>query len=132
VSHVTIVGSIGEVELRTTAAGKPMARFSIREVGRKQDGQDQRPAFFWDAVAFDVIAEKIAAHTNKGDRVIVAGSTDPQEWTDKASGEKRRKNGLVVSDLGLEVRFMEGSGSGSAGSPSSAPSTPPTPSDVPF
>lgn len=125
----TIIGTIGDVELRNTSSGDSMATFSIRESGRK-DKEGNRPAFFWDCVAFGQLAENILALTEKGQRVIAHGRTDPQEW--EKDGKTYRKVALVVNDLGLEVRFGLESGSGTAPQRREAASSPAVDEDVPF
>ena len=82
------IGRVGsELELRTSNAGKPWARFSVA-VGREDETQ-------WISVAvFGETAERLCQALHKGDRVYVEGTLRLSEWTGR-DGEKR--TGLSVA-----------------------------------
>lgn len=129
-SSITVSGSVSDVQTRTVGDGRTMATFSVREAGRK-DRDGNRPAHFWDCVAFGDLAENLAALLQKGDRVIVSGRTDPQEW--ESDGGTRRKAGIVVDDAGWEFRFGAPERLGIGGGGGGAVASPPKPDDdVPF
>jgi single-strand DNA-binding protein len=82
------IGRVGQdPELKTSAAGKPWARFSVA-VGREDETQ-------WVSVAvFGEAAQRLCQALHKGDRLYVEGTLRLSEWTGR-DGEKR--TGLSVA-----------------------------------
>jgi len=86
--EAAFIGRLGQdPELKTSAAGKPWARFSVA-VGQGEEAQ-------WVSVAvFGEAAERLCAALHKGDKLYVEGTLRLSEWTGKG-GEKR--TGLSVA-----------------------------------
>lgn len=131
---IGIVGTIGDVTTREVSGRngpQTMASFSVRESGRKPKDGGNRPAFFWDCVAFGQLADQIAKKFTKGTRVVLLGRTEPQEW--EKDGQTRRKPGITVEELGECCRFDDDSSGPRPSSGGSSAAKPPPPSDdVPF
>src|SRR5262245_60349540 len=93
-TQVTLRGRLtGDPEMRFTANGKPVARFSVvtsRRFKNERSGEwEDRDTTFWDCVAFGQLAENVAESLEKGTAVIVTGSAASEEWEGK-DGQKRR------------------------------------------
>jgi single-strand DNA-binding protein len=71
-------------------------------------------------VAWRQTAENAADVLEKGIGVIVTGRLEQRSWEDKETGQKRSKVELVVDDIGVSARSIQGvtrresSGDGSA------------------
>jgi single-strand DNA-binding protein len=81
-----------EPELKTSAAGKPWAAFNAA-VGSGDDVQWVRVAVFGD------LAEGLAGHVLKGDRLYCEGRLKLNEWTDR---EGKSRTGLSVAAWKIE------------------------------
>lgn len=92
-------GTLGaDPELKTSKGGNPFAIFNVAvTVGHADDGKDVTQ--WLRAACFGRVAEEIAAHTAKGDRVYIEGSLTLNTWT-TAAGEQR--SGLNVSAWKVE------------------------------
>jgi single-strand DNA-binding protein len=90
---VTLTGRLtADPELRFSASGAPVARFTVvtsRRVKDKQTGEwSDAETSFWDCVAFGQLAENVAESLAKGTAVIVTGRAAQEEWETKV-GQKR-------------------------------------------
>jgi single-strand DNA-binding protein len=103
VIHVTVDGNAGsKPELRDTKSGKAMTRFSVASTTKPKDGESKTS---WVTVlAFDQLAQQLAENVNKGDRVLVTGRLEVEEYTDK-DGNKRTAVTLLADDAGLSLRW---------------------------
>ncbi|HTF12215.1 MAG TPA: single-stranded DNA-binding protein [Asanoa sp.] len=105
---ITITGRLaGDPELRFSASGIAMCIFTVvTSSRRKQDDGTfaDVDTTFWDCVCWRVLAENLAECV-KGDRVIVAGKAVQDEWTDKETGQKRRKVKVKADDVGVSLLF---------------------------
>lgn len=105
---VTAVGNLtGEVELRWTQQGLPVASFSIAINKRVRNGdqwEDGEPSFLRCSVWRDQ-AEHVAESLQKGDSVIVQGSMEERKWDDKETGQKRSSWECTVDNMGPALRF---------------------------
>lgn len=108
--NLTIVGNLtADPELRYTAAGVPVARFTVAHTPRKLDratGQwsDGDPTYL-DCTAWRHLAEHLAESLARGARVIVVGTLGTERWDDKATGEKRSRMVLAVEAAGPELTY---------------------------
>ena len=106
---VTLTGRLTkDPELRYSAAGKPVTRFSVvtsRRVKDQQTGDwSDADTSFWDCVAFGQLAENVAESLEKGTAVIVTGRAAQEEWTTK-EGEKRRSMKVVADEVAPSLRW---------------------------
>lgn len=90
-NHIDLMGRLTrDPELRTTAAGTPVASFTLA-VDRRYTPKDggERTADFIDCVAWRQTGEFISKYFRKGQMLAVSGSLQIRDWTDK-EGNKRR------------------------------------------
>ena len=105
-SFVTVVGNVGDVQLKFTPNGKAVCEVSVAENHNRkneQTGQWETESTTWRRVSFwENQAEAIANEIQKGDRVIVTGDEKLREYerndgTKGASLEMRGRHiGKVV------------------------------------
>jgi len=104
-SNTTVV--IGNLtrdpEIRYTPQGKAVVTLTIADTPRNFDrasGQWSDGVTDWvKAVAWENLAENIAASLKKGDKVIAIGVYKAEKYEDKTSGEEKSSRKLVVSEL---------------------------------
>ena len=76
-SFVTVVGNVGDVQLKFTPNGKAVCEVSVAENHNRkneQTGQWETESTTWRRVSFwENHAEAVAEQVQKGDRVIVTG-----------------------------------------------------------
>ena len=72
-------------ELRYGKSGTPWVTFTVAET-RGRD--DNKKTTFWECKAFGDMAEHVAEFS-KGQRLIVDGSAETEQWEDKDTGKKR-------------------------------------------
>jgi single-strand DNA-binding protein len=98
-NSVIIVGNVTrDPELKYTPKGMAIARIGLA-INRKfagEDGQQREEVTFVDVDAFGKQAETIGQHVRKGSSLLVDGRLKLDEWTDKQSGQKRTKLGVVL------------------------------------
>lgn len=115
---ITIAGNLTvDPELRE-ANGKPWVKIKVavnpREYDREsKDWKDGEPVF-WDATAWNELAEHIAHSLSKGQRVVLHGTIKSRSWTDKDSGTKRTAQSIQIEDIGPSLLFMNATPSKSA------------------
>lgn len=106
-NRVELSGNLGaDPDVRYTQTGKPVANLRVAS-NRKWKGQDRQPqqSTTWVTVkCWDWVAE-LAAGLKKGDRVMVIGSLEVEEWT-PPGGEKRTQLVLRATDV-FKLAFIE-------------------------
>jgi single-strand DNA-binding protein len=99
---------VADPELRFSAKGSPVARFTVvtsRRVKDQQSGEwSDADTSFWDCVAFGQLAENIAESVGKGTSVLVAGRAAQRTWETK-EGEKRRSVEVTADEVAPSLRF---------------------------
>ena len=108
-AFLTVIGNVGDVQLKFTPNGKAVCEVSVAENhNRKNDqtGQWETESTTWRRVSFwENQAEAVAEQVQKGDRVIVSGDEKLREYERKdgskgASLEMRGRHiGKVVTPL---------------------------------
>ena len=106
---VTLTGRLTkDPELRFSASGSPVARFSVvtsRRVRDKTSGEwSDADTSFWDCVAFGQLAENVAESLEKGTAVIVTGRAAQEEWETK-DGQKRRSVKVTAEEVAPSLRW---------------------------
>lgn len=85
-------------ELTETSGGTKVCRFTIA-VNRSYAGADgERQADFIPCVAWRGLAENVAKHVRKGNKVAVSGELHTRTYDD-AQGHKRNAFEIVASDV---------------------------------
>lgn len=98
-----LTGTLGrDPELIETRGGKKICKFPVAfNTGKREDN---KPTGWFNCVAFKGLAEKIAREYRKGDQIKIAkASPDPQEWTDRITGAKRRRVDWFVWEVAETV-----------------------------
>jgi single-strand DNA-binding protein len=110
-SPTTLVGNLtADPQLTFTAGGAAKLVFSIavNHVWRDAEGEQQKKTSFFDCVVWRETAEKAADVLEKGIGAVVTGRLEQRSWDDKETGQKRSKVELVVDEVGVSVRSIEG------------------------
>ena len=108
---MTFEGTLGsDPELKFSTAGKAWAKFNVAVGSRKKDGDAWKdgPTTWITVKVFGQVAENAAESFQKGDRVIVSGKFETEEWTTQ-SGEERKTLVVIPDLLGPSVRFKPAS-----------------------
>ena len=97
-NHITIMGRLTrDPELRRTGSGKAVTSFTVavdRDFGGS--GQEKKTDFF-DCVAWQQTAEFVAKYFQKGKMIVVSGSLQIRDWTDK-NGNKRKSAEVIANN----------------------------------
>ncbi|WP_433574860.1 single-stranded DNA-binding protein [Nocardia brasiliensis] len=106
---ITVSGNlVAAPELRFTAAGTPVANFTVASTPRYFDRQSNDwkdgEALFMRCNAWRVLAENLAQSLARGSRVIVTGRLKQRNYETR-DGEKRSIVELDVDDVGPSMMF---------------------------
>lgn len=110
-SPTTLTGNLtADPNLSYTGNGTAKLTFSVavNHVWRDADGEQQKKVSYFDCVAWRQTAENAADVLEKGVGVIVTGRLEQRSWEDKETGQKRSKIELVVDDIGVSTRSING------------------------
>jgi single-strand DNA-binding protein len=101
-----LIGRLGQdPELRYTADGQAVAKFSLATDRRVKPGSD--PVTDWHSVVcWQRLAEIAGEYLSKGRLVFVAGRLNYRVWEDK-EGQKHRSTEIVATELILLDRRPE-------------------------
>jgi single stranded DNA-binding protein len=107
---VTKVGNIGKVEddgtiaLRITPGGKSVCNFDIAvNTGKDEDKRTE----WYRITCWDSLADNVVACLTTGNRVIVWGVPDIDEYTDK-DGNTRKQKKINAWSVGIDLNFQQG------------------------
>jgi single-strand DNA-binding protein len=118
VNKVILLGNVGkDPEIRATASGMTVANFSIATTDRikGQDGQFTDKTEWHNLVAFQRTAEIVRDYVKKGNKLYIEGRLQTSSWDDKATGQKKYRTEIIVSDLSLLSGRGEGGGESGGG-----------------
>ena len=118
VNKVILLGNVGkDPEMRATAGGMTVANFAIATSERikGQDGNYTEKTEWHNLVAFQRTAEIVRDYVKKGNKLYVEGRLQTSSWDDKASGQKKYRTEIIVSDLSLLSGRGEGGDGASSG-----------------
>ena len=106
---VNLTGRLtADPEMRYSAKGQPVARFTVVTSRRVRDAQSgewsDADTSFWDCVAFGQLAENIGESLTRGTAVIVTGRAAQEEWETK-DGQKRRSIKVTADEVAASLRF---------------------------
>ena len=98
-NRVILSGNLArDVEVKNTSSGKTYARTSIAVNRRTKKADGTYDADFFDLAAWDKTAEIMGKYLKKGDRVIVEGRIENDNYKDK-SGAMKYGNKIVVDNV---------------------------------
>lgn len=98
--EATVTGNVGRLpEARVTNSGKQMAKFSVAST-EKKDG----PTTWIEVVCFDEQADIVVAELAVGDRVVVSGNMQLEQFT-KKDGTPGHSLRLMANEVGKSLRW---------------------------
>jgi len=99
---------VAEPEMRFSAKGQPVAKFTVVTSRRVRDNQtgewSDTDTSFWGCVAFGQLAENLAESLGRGIAVLVTGRAAQEEWETK-DGQKRRSIKVTADEVAPSLRF---------------------------
>jgi single-strand DNA-binding protein len=130
---ITVVGNVTrDPELRFTAGGAAVARFSVawnHRTQNRQTNETEEQVSYFDITCWRQLAENVADSITKGTRVVVYGRLEQRSW-EAAPGERRSKVEIIADDVAPSLKFatatltkndMRGGGGGGGGGDSGGP-----------
>ena len=138
---ITVVGNLTrDPELRYTQSGKATVTVGIAVNRRYQvNGEWQEATTYMNVVAWDQLAENVAASLTKGTRVLVTGRLDVREYEAREGG-KRTSVDIAAEEIGPTLRWAtvsvertppRGGGEGGGSAPRQAPRSSGAPASAP-
>jgi single-strand DNA-binding protein len=102
--------AVADPELRFAASGTAVARIRTASNSRKQDppnsGNWVDDKVCWlDVTCFKSLAENVAESVVKGDKLVVTGRLQTDEWNDSQSGEKRSRTAMIADTVSVSLQF---------------------------
>ena len=128
-SFVTVIGNVGDVQLKFTPNGKAVCEVSVAENHNRkneQTGQWETESTTWRRVSFwENQAEAVANEIQKGDRVIVAGDEKLREYErkDGSKGASLEMRGRHIGKVVMPLQNQQQQG-GNWQQPASNPQAP--------
>ena len=113
INKVILIGNLGaDPELKYTAAGTPMCKFTVAttEVYNDRDGNKQERTEWHKIVTWAKLAEICGQYLSKGKQVYIEGSIRYRSW-DKDDGTK----GYMTEINARDIQFLSGGGGGGGG-----------------
>jgi len=111
-SFIQVAGNISEVELKYTAGGDALAKFSLWETRKKGE---EKINTYYNVIVFGAMAENLCASNLKGKRLVVTGRLESNDWVDK-DGNKKPSMQLIADEIALSMRW-DAIGGGSVNQP---------------
>lgn len=106
--NLAVVGNLtADPELRYTAAGVPVATFTVASNERYKDGAGQwqdGPTSFVRVNAWRDLAEHVSESLSKGDRAVVTGTLRQRDY-EAQDGTKRTVWEVAASEVGAALRY---------------------------
>lgn len=97
-NKVIIMGNISnEIECRQTANGTSVCSFNVAVNRYSKDPREAKTDFFT-VVAWQAKAEFVAKYFKKGQAILVCGSLENREWSDK-NGNKRISTEIKAEEI---------------------------------
>jgi single-strand DNA-binding protein len=108
-ANITLVGNlIDNPNLKVTPTGAYVCSFRVASTARRFDRAEDRwidnPPLFIDVICWRRLAEHVAASLGKGDRALVAGRLQQNEFQ-TLQGERRRRYEIYAEAVGLELTW---------------------------
>ena len=115
-TFVTVIGNVGDVQLKFTPNGKAVCEVSVAENHNRkneQTGQWETESTTWRRVSFwENQAEAVANEIQKGDRVIVSGDEKLREYErkDGSKGASLEMRGRHIGKVVMPLQNQQQSG----------------------
>lgn len=90
-----------EVKLEISQSGVKYMRLNVvYNKNIKINDEWQQKSHFFPCSAFGYVAEKIANHFKKGDRILINGALEQNTWTDR-DGNVQSKLAIMISEVDI-------------------------------
>ena len=101
-NSITVVGNVGRQPegLKYTGAGLAVLKFSLADTRGKDDN---KKTSWYDIVCFGDMAESVVENIGKGDRIIVAGRLQVEDY-EKKDGTKGKRVEIIADDVARSIR----------------------------
>jgi len=118
-----------DVEMRFTPSETAVGAFGIalNERWTDSNGEKKEKVVFVDVTAFGKQAELLGQYFKKGSPLLMTGKLRLDEWTDKQTGQKRTKLGVVLESF----EFTGRKGENTTSAPRQTRPSSPAPKDQP-
>ena len=105
-NSVTLTGDVTRApEVRFTQSGTPVAGFGLA-VNRYRGPDKESEVSFFDVTVWQEQAENVMSSLDKGDRVVVTGRLEQQNW-EAEDGTKRSTIKVIAHEVGPSLRWAE-------------------------
>ena len=114
VNKVTLLGNVGkDPEIKMLPSGLPVANLTLATTDRTKDkaGEWQDRTEWHNLTAYQRLAEIIRDYVKKGNKLYCEGRIQTRSWDDQASGQKKYRTEIILSDIVL----LSGRGEGDSG-----------------
>lgn len=105
-NKVQLIGNLGNApEVKSTASGKKLARFSIatNEVYRNAKGEKVKETTWHNLIAWGKVADIAEKYLSKGSEIAIEGKLISRSYTDKEGNKK------FISEVEINELLMLGS-----------------------
>jgi single-strand DNA-binding protein len=101
-NQITVIGNVGRQPegLKYTGSGLAVLKFSVADTRGKDD---QKKTSWYDIVVFGDQAEAVVENIGKGDRIMVAGRLQVEDY-EKKDGTKGKRVEIIADAVGRVVR----------------------------
>jgi single-strand DNA-binding protein len=101
-NQITVIGNVGRQPegLKYTGSGLAVLKFSVADTRGKDD---QKKTSWYDIVVFGDQAEAVVENIGKGDRIMVAGRLQVEDY-EKKDGSKGKRVEIIADAVGRVVR----------------------------
>lgn len=90
-----------DVKLEISQSGVKYMRLNVAyNKNIKVEDEWQQKSYFFPCSAFGYVAEKIANHFKKGDRILINGALEQNTWTDK-DGNVQSKLAIIIGEVDI-------------------------------
>jgi single-strand DNA-binding protein len=103
INKVFIIGRLTrDAELKYTANGQPVSKFSLACNEKKKEGDNWvDDVSYVDITLWGKQAESLDQYLKKGKQIAIDGKLKQERWTDKETGNNRSKLGVTVLNIQL-------------------------------
>lgn len=104
-NHITVIGNVGRQPegLKYTGGGLAVLKFSLADTRGKDD---QKKTSWYDIVVFGDQAEAVMETVGKGDRIIVSGRLQVEDY-EKKDGTKAKRVEIIADDVAKSIKYKK-------------------------
>lgn len=102
-NHITVIGNVGRQPegLKYTGGGLAVLNFSVADTRGKDD---QKKTSWYDIVVFGEQAEAVVENIGKGDRIIVSGRLQVEDY-EKKDGTKGKRVEIIADEIAKSIKY---------------------------